>query len=143
MTQVLLVEDNDDDVVLTTEAFRAGELRVDLHVETSGAGALSYLHRTGEHAAACRPDLILLDLNLPGIDGREVLAEIKGDPTLRSIPVVVMTTSHSPADIEAAYDLQANCYVTKPVGLDALIDIVRRIEEFWLTVVRLPVRTDG
>lgn len=143
MSQVLLVEDNDDDVVLTTEAFGAGELLVDLHVETTGAGALRYLHRTGEHAAACRPDLILLDLNLPGIDGREVLAEIKTNPKLRSIPVVIMTTSDSPADIAAAYDLHANCYVTKPVGLDALIALVRKIEEFWLTVVRLPGRTDG
>lgn len=141
MIRVLLVEDNEDDVILTSEALEAGKFLVELHVEMTGAGALDYLHRVGEHATASRPDLILLDLNLPGIDGREVLATVKADPELRSIPVVIMTTSRSPADIEAAYGLHANCYVTKPVDLDAFIDIVHKIEDFWLTVVRLPGAT--
>ncbi|MEI8082871.1 MAG: response regulator [Actinomycetes bacterium] len=138
MIRVLLVEDNDDDIVLTTEALDAGKFRVELHVETTGDGALRYLRRAGEHTDAHRPDLIMLDLNLPGTSGVEVLTEIKSDDELGSIPVVIMTTSRSPADIEATYKLHANCYVTKPVDVDAFISIVHQIEDFWLTVVRLP-----
>jgi CheY-like chemotaxis protein len=138
LIRVLLVEDNDDDIVLTTEALEAGKFAVELHVETTGDGALAYLRREGEHADARRPDLIMLDLNLPGTSGVEVLAEIKSDDAVSSIPVVIMTTSRSPADIEATYKLHANCYVTKPVDVDAFISIVHQIEDFWLTVVRLP-----
>lgn len=138
MINVLLVEDNEDDIVLTTEALETGKFLIDLHVERTGSGALSYLKREGVPESGHRPDLVLLDLNLPGVDGREVLVEMKADPLLRSIPVVIMTTSRSPEDIEAAYDLHANCYVTKPVDVDSFMDIVGKIEEFWLTVVRLP-----
>ncbi|MEI6623648.1 MAG: response regulator [Actinomycetes bacterium] len=136
--RVLLVEDSDDDILLTTEALESGKLQVDLHVVKTGTDAMAYLRCEGRYADALRPELILLDLNLPGIDGREVLRRVKDDPHLHTIPVVVMTTSRAEEDVEMAYGLHANCYVTKPVGLDAFIEIVHSIEDFWLTVVRLP-----
>jgi chemotaxis family two-component system response regulator Rcp1 len=138
--EILLVEDNPGDVRLTIEALRDGKVRNHLNVVTDGVEALLYLRRQGRYAAAARPDLILLDLNLPRKDGREVLAEIKADPHLRSIPVVILTTSQADQDILKSYELNANCYITKPVDLDQFISVVRSIEDFWFTVVTLPGR---
>jgi len=135
---VLLVEDNPGDVDLTREVLREGKLHLDLHVAMDGVEAMEFLRRRGAHAQAPRPDLILLDLNLPRKDGREVLAEIKADPELRRIPVVVLSSSDAERDIVRSYDLHANCYVTKPVDLGQFITIVKTIEEFWMTIVRLP-----
>ena len=135
---VLLVEDNPGDVDLTREVLREGKLHLDLHVAMDGVEAMEFLRRRGAHAQAPRPDLILLDLNLPRKDGREVLAEIKADPELRRIPVVVLSSSDAERDIVRSYDLHANCYVTKPVDLNQFITIVKLIEEFWLTIVMLP-----
>lgn len=136
--EILLVEDNPGDVRLTIEALKEGKVRNTLSVTKDGVEALAFLRREGPHAKAPRPDLILLDLNLPRKDGREVLAEIKEDPVLRRIPVVVLTTSKAEEDILRTYDLHANCYITKPVDLDQFISVVRSIDEFWLAVVRLP-----
>jgi CheY-like chemotaxis protein len=136
--EILLVEDNPGDVRLTQEALREGKVRNHLAVASDGVEAIAYLRKEGEHAGAVRPDLILLDLNLPRKDGREVLAEIKGDPTLRHIPVVVLTSSQAEEDIARAYHLHANCYVTKPVDLDQFIRVVESIEDFWFTIVKLP-----
>ena len=136
--EVLLVEDSPGDVRLTQEAFKDAKVHLNLHVATDGAKAMAFLKREGEHANAPRPDLILLDLNLPKKDGREVLAEIKESPTLKSIPVVVLTTSSSEADILRSYQLHANCYITKPVGLEGFLTVVRSIDSFWLSVVKLP-----
>lgn len=136
--KILLIEDNPGDVRLTIEALRDGKVRNNLSVVRDGVEALRYLRREGTHAAATRPDLILLDLNLPKKDGREVLAEIKADVSLRSIPVVILTTSQADQDILKSYELNANCYITKPVDLDQFIAIVRSIEDFWFTVVTLP-----
>ena len=136
--EILLVEDNPGDVRLTREALREGKVRNNLSVASDGVEAVAYLRREGEHAHAVRPDLILLDLNLPRMDGREVLAEIKADPSLRNIPVVVLTSSQAEEDIVRAYDLHANCYVTKPVDLDQFIRVVESIEDFWFTIVKLP-----
>jgi len=136
--QILLVEDNSGDARLTLEALKETALYNKLQHVVDGVEALAYLRREGRHAHAARPDLILLDLNLPRKDGREVLAEIKADQELRRIPVVVLTTSQSEEDISKAYDLNANCYVAKPVDLDHFIKVVRIIEEFWLTIVKLP-----
>lgn len=136
--EILLVEDNPGDVRLTVEALKEGRVRNSLAVAKDGVEALAYLRRQGSHASANRPDLILLDLNLPRKDGREVLAEIKEDPVLRRIPVVVLTTSRAEEDILRTYDLHANCYITKPVDLDQFISVIRSIDDFWLTVVRLP-----
>jgi CheY-like chemotaxis protein len=136
--EILLVEDNPGDVRLTREALRDGKVRNNLSVVDDGVKALSFLRREGEYATAPRPDLILLDLNLPRKSGREVLTEIKGDPELKSIPVVILTTSGAEQDIVRAYELNANCYVTKPVDLDQFITVVKSIEDFWLTIVRLP-----
>jgi chemotaxis family two-component system response regulator Rcp1 len=136
--EVLLVEDSPGDVRLTREAFKDAKVHINLHVATDGAKAMVFLNREGEHANAPRPDLILLDLNLPKKDGREVLAEIKESPTLKSIPVVVLTTSSSEADILRSYQLHANCYITKPVGLEGFLTVVRSIDSFWLSVVKLP-----
>ena len=135
---ILLVEDNPGDVRLIQEAFRDGKTHASLQVVEDGKEALSFLRREGAYAHAPRPDLILLDLNLPKKDGREVLLEIKGDGHLRRIPVVVLTASHAEEDILKAYDLRANCYVTKPLGFDRCIEVARSIEDFWLTVVKLP-----
>jgi CheY-like chemotaxis protein len=136
--EILLVEDNPGDVRLTREALREGKVRNNLSVASDGVEAIAYLRKEGEHAKAVRPDLILLDLNLPRMDGREVLKEIKADPVLRHIPVVVLTSSQAEEDIVRAYDLHANCYVTKPVDLDQFIRVVESIEDFWFTIVKLP-----
>src|SRR3984957_10329677 len=136
--EVLLVEDSPGDVWLTLEAFKDAKMQVSLHVASDGAEAMAYLNREGEHANAPRPDLILLDLNLPKKDGREVLEEIKESPTLKSIPVVILTTSASEADILRSYLLHANCYITKPVDLDGFLKVVHSIDNFWLSVVKLP-----
>jgi len=136
--EILLVEDSPGDVRLTREALTANKIRNTLHVVADGVQALAFLRKQGKHANAPRPNLILLDLNLPKKDGREVLAEIKGDPDLRRIPVVVLTTSGAEEDILKAYNLNANCYVTKPVNLDSFIQVVKSIESFWVMVVELP-----
>jgi len=136
--EVLLVEDSPGDVRLTREAFKDAKVHISLHVAADGAKAMAFLKREGEYTNAPRPDLILLDLNLPKKDGREVLAEIKVDPALKTIPVVVLTTSSSEADILRSYQLHANCYITKPVGLEGFLTVVKSIDSFWLSVVRLP-----
>ena len=136
--EILLVEDNLGDVRLTEEAFVEGKMGNKLTVARDGVEALQILRREPPFEHATRPDLILLDLNLPRKDGREVLAELKADPELRRIPVVVLTTSSAERDIIRSYDLHANCYINKPVNLDRFIEVVRQIDNFWLTVVRLP-----
>jgi chemotaxis family two-component system response regulator Rcp1 len=136
--EVLLVEDNPADVRLTREALKEGKVRNNLHVVGDGGAALDFMYRRGPYAGAPIPDLILLDLNLPKKDGREVLAEIKADEKLRLIPVVVLTTSESEEDILKSYLLHANCYVTKPVGLEQFIQVVKQIDTFWLEIVKLP-----
>ncbi len=136
--EILLVEDNPGDVRLTREAFKEAKMRNNLHAVGDGVEAMEFLRREGEYASASRPDLILLDLNLPRKDGREVLAEVKADPELRRIPVVILTTSKAEEDIAKTYDLHANCYITKPVDFDRFIEVVKQIEGFWLTVVKLP-----
>jgi CheY-like chemotaxis protein len=138
VVDVLLVEDDPGDVLMTREAFEHHKLRNNLHVVADGVEALQFLRREGEHADAPRPGLVLLDLNLPRKDGREVLAEIKSDESLRSIPVVVLTTSEAEEDILRSYDLHANAYVTKPVDFDRFIDVIRQIDDFFVTVVKLP-----
>ncbi len=135
---ILLVEDNPGDVRLTREAFKEGKVRNLLIVASDGIEAMSMLRRQGAHSDAPRPDLILLDLNVPRMDGRQVLAEIKGDPDLRRIPVVVLTTSKAEEDILRTYDLNANCYITKPVDFDKFLTVVKSIDQFWLTIVNLP-----
>lgn len=136
--KILLVEDNPGDVRLTKEALKEAKVQNQLYVVEDGVAALDFLQKNGEYADVERPDLILLDLNLPKKDGREVLEEIKQDPELKRIPVVVLTTSRAEEDILKSYNLHANCYVTKPVDLDQFINIVKSIEDFWLTIVRLP-----
>ena len=136
--EVLLVEDNPGDVRLTREALKEGKVHNNLHVAPDGVEALAFLRREGRYTEAVRPDLILLDLNLPRKGGREVLAEVKGDPALRHIPVVILTSSQAEQDIARAYDLHANCYITKPVDLSQFMTVVRSIEDFWLTIVKLP-----
>jgi CheY-like chemotaxis protein len=137
---VLLVEDDPGDVLMTQEAFEHHKIRNPLHVVSDGAEALRFLRRQEEHAAAPRPGLILLDLNLPKMNGREVLAEVKADADLRSIPVVVLTTSEAEEDVLRSYDLHANAYVTKPVDFGRFMDVIRQIDDFFVTVVRLPGR---
>jgi two-component system, chemotaxis family, response regulator Rcp1 len=136
--EILLVEDNPGDARLTQEALREGKIRNNLHHAKDGVEALAFLRREGNYANAPTPDLILLDLNLPRKDGRQVLSEMKEDPRLRVIPVVVLTTSEAEKDIVKSYELHANCYITKPVDLEKFIEIVRAIESFWLAVVTLP-----
>ena len=136
--EILLVEDNPGDVRLTREALKINKVRNNLSVAEDGESALALLRREYPHRDAPRPDLILLDLNLPRINGREVLAEIKGDPELKRIPVVILSSSEAEQDIVKSYDLHANAYVTKPVDMDRFIDVVRSIDGFWLAVVRLP-----
>jgi CheY-like chemotaxis protein len=135
---VLLVEDSPGDVRLTQEAFREANPAIRLHVASDGVEAMAFLQREGAHARSPRPDIILLDLNLPKMDGREVLARIKEDDKLKTIPVVILTTSDAEADITKSYQLQANCYLTKPVQLDQFESLVKSINEFWLTKARLP-----
>jgi len=136
--EILLIEDSLADVRLTQEAFKDAKVLNNMNVVTDGVEAMRYLRREGEHQGAARPDLILLDLNLPRKDGREVLAEIKADPNLKRIPIVVLTTSRAEEDVLRAYNLHANCYITKPVDFTQFISVVRSIEGFWLTVVKLP-----
>ena len=136
--EVLLVEDSPGDVRLTQEAFRDANIAIHLHVAADGVEAMSFLRRQDEHANAPRPDLILLDLNLPRMDGREVLAHIKEDENLKTIPTVILTTSEAEADIVKSYELQANCYLSKPVQLDAFESLVKSINDFWLTRAKLP-----
>jgi chemotaxis family two-component system response regulator Rcp1 len=136
--EVLLVEDSPGDVRLTQEAFHEANRSVHLHVASDGVEAMAFLRHEGAHAQAPRPDLILLDLNLPKMDGREVLALIKKDEGLKTIPTIVLTTSEAEADIAKSYQLQANCYLSKPVQLDAFEGLVKSINDFWLTKVELP-----
>ena len=135
---ILLVEDNPGDVELTREALHDSKVHMRLHVVPDGVEALAFLRCQGPYADAPRPDLVLLDLNLPRKDGRGVLADVKQDPELKHIPIVILTSSQAEQDILRAYELQANCYVTKPVDLDQFITIVRSIEQFWFTIVKLP-----
>ena len=136
--EILMVEDNPADIRLTREAFAEGRINNALHVVSDGVQALAFLRREPPYGNAPRPDLILLDLNLPRKDGREVLADLKSDPAFRRIPVVILTTSRSDADVLRTYDLHANCYITKPVDLDRFLEIVRTIENFWVTAVTFP-----
>jgi CheY-like chemotaxis protein len=138
LIEVLLVEDSPGDVRLTQEAFRDANKAIHLHVAVDGVEAMSFLRREGAYADVPRPDLILLDLNLPKMDGREVLAHIKEDDDLKTIPTVILTTSDAEADIVRSYQLQANCYLTKPVELDRFEALVKSINDFWLTKVKLP-----
>jgi len=141
--EILLVEDNPGDVRLMQEAFKEGSVASRLHVVSHGEEALQFLRRGGRFGDAPRPDLVILDLNLPRKDGREVLAEIKADPDLKRIPVVVLTTSDAEQDVVKSYDLHANCYITKPVGLERFFNVVHRIEAFWLSVAHLPPTGGG
>jgi CheY-like chemotaxis protein len=136
--EILLVEDNPGDARLTEEALKEGKVRNNLHHVRDGVEAMQFLLREGEHKDKPRPDLVLLDLNLPRKDGREVLADMRKNPDLKTIPVVVLTTSEAEQDVVRTYELCANCYITKPVDLEKFITIVRSIEDFWLTFVRLP-----
>jgi CheY-like chemotaxis protein len=138
--EILLVEDNPGDVRLTQEALKEGKVRNHLSVVDDGAKAVDFLFRRPPYAGAPRPDLILLDLNLPKMDGREVLRQIKADASLRAIPVVVLTTSQADEDVVKAYDLHVNCYITKPIDLSQFLNVVKAIEDFWLTIVKLPLR---
>jgi CheY-like chemotaxis protein len=137
---ILLVEDDPGDVLITKEALEHSKVTNNLTCVEDGEQALAFLRREGEHAGATRPDLILLDLNLPRRDGREVLAEVKNDPELRRIPIVVLTTSQAEEDILRSYDLHANAFVSKPVDFDRFVEVVRQVDEFFFTVVRLPDR---
>jgi CheY-like chemotaxis protein len=136
--EILLVEDNPGDVRLTQEALKEGKIHNNLHVAADGVEALAFLRRQGPHAASVKPDLILLDLNLPRKDGLEVLRELKEDDDLKRIPVVVLTTSSAERDVLASYNLHANCFVTKPVDMEQFIQVVKSVEDFWFSIVRLP-----
>jgi CheY-like chemotaxis protein len=136
--EILLVEDNPGDVRLTQEIFKEGKVRNQLSIAWNGEEALAFLHNEGRFAGASRPDIIVLDLNLPRKDGREVLAEIKSDPDLKRIPVVILTTSQAESDLLQSYNLHANCYIVKPVDLDHFVEVVKTIEGFWLQIVKLP-----
>jgi CheY-like chemotaxis protein len=136
--QILLVEDDPGDVLMTREAFEDNKVANELHVVNDGAEALAFLRKEGEFAGSPTPDLVLLDLNLPRMDGREVLAAVKADDELRQIPIVVLTTSEAEEDVLRSYALHANAYVTKPVDFDRFIEVVRKIDDFFVSVVRLP-----
>ena len=138
---ILLVEDNPADVRLTQEALKEEKILNQLHVVGDGVEAMAFLRKEGRYAKAPRPDLILLDLNLPKKDGREVLKEVKSDPTLKTIPVVVLTISKAEEDIFKAYNLHANCYITKPVDLSQFLKVAKSVQDFWLTMVKLPPKT--
>lgn len=138
LIEVLLVEDSPGDVRLTREAFREANVSVRLHVVSDGVEAMAFLKQEGEHTEAPRPDFILLDLNLPKMDGREVLSHIKGHDSLKTIPTVILTTSDAEIDVVRSYQLQANAYLSKPVQLDEFEDLVKTISDFWLTMVKLP-----
>jgi len=137
--EVLLVEDDDGDVLMTREALDEGKVLNRLSVVGDGVEAVNYLRKSGRYADAARPDLVLLDLNLPRRDGRQVLEEVKNDPDLRRIPIVVLTTSEAEEDILRSYDLHANAYVTKPVDFERFVEVIRQIDEFFISVVRVPV----
>jgi CheY-like chemotaxis protein len=136
---ILLVEDNPGDVRLTREALKEAKVRNHLSVAGDGIEALAFLRREGVYSAAPRPDIVLLDLNLPKKDGRQVLAEVKADPELRRIPIVILTTSKAEEDVLKTYDLHANCFIAKPVGFDQFVKVVQSIEHFWLSIVTLPI----
>lgn len=136
--EILLVEDNPGDVDLTREAMKNNKMHVTMHVVGDGVEAMAFLRRTGKYAKVPRPDMVLLDLNLPKKNGKEVLAEIKADQDLKRIPVVILTISKDEEDILRSYDLHANCYITKPIDLSQFIKVVQAIEDFWLTIVKLP-----
>jgi two-component system, chemotaxis family, response regulator Rcp1 len=138
--RILLVEDNAGDVRLTQEALKEAKFRNTLHVVGDGVEALAYLRQEGKYSGASRPHMVMLDLNMPRMDGREVLQAIKKDPDLMRIPVVVLTSSEAESDIAKAYELHANCYVTKPVGIDMFLQVVKSIEEFWVEIVKLPAQ---
>lgn len=140
--EILLIEDNPDDVDLTVEAFRTVTRPTRLNVVENGADAVAYLRKETVFRSARRPDLILLDLNLPGRTGHEVLGDIKGDPAFRVIPLIVLTSSSAPSDVERSYELAANCYITKPLSLEGFEQVARRIERFWLEAVALPPREE-
>jgi CheY-like chemotaxis protein len=136
--EILLVEDNPGDVLLTRDALKDTKLKNNVSVVSDGVEALEFLRKQGKYANAPRPHLILLDLNLPRMDGREVLEAIKNDPKLESIPVIMLTTSDAETDIAESYKLRANCYITKPTDLDQTVKVIKSIEEFWLTTAKLP-----
>jgi DNA-binding response OmpR family regulator len=136
--EILLIEDNEADVRLTREGIKEAKINNNLNVVRDGEEAMDYLHKRGEYQDVPRPDLVLLDLNLPKKDGREVLEEIKNSDLLKSLPVVVLTTSEAEKDIVKSYELHANCYVTKPLGLDQFVEVIRAIEDFWFSIVKLP-----
>ena len=136
--EILLVEDDPGDVLMTKEALAESKVLNHLSVVSNGEEALRYLRQEGEHADAVRPDLVLLDLNLPRVDGREVLAQVKADERLRTIPVVILTTSEAEEDVLRSYQLHANAYVTKPVDFESFVDVIRQVDDFFISVVRLP-----
>jgi len=136
--EILLVEDSPGDVRLTREAFKDAKMHINLHVASDGIEAMALLNREGEYANVPRPDLILLDLNLPRKDGRQVLEEIKANPALMTIPIVILTTSASEEDVLRSYRLHANCYISKPVDLDGFLTVIKSIDNFWLSIVKLP-----
>jgi two-component system, chemotaxis family, response regulator Rcp1 len=138
--QILLVEDNPGDVRLTVEALKGAKVANELHVVGDGEEAIDFLRQRGRHADAPRPDIVLLDLNLPRLDGRDVLTDIKSDPDLAKVPIIVLTSSTAEADIHKAYELHANCYISKPVDFTEFISAVRSLEGFWLKIVRLPTQ---
>ena len=138
--ELLLVEDNPDEVLLLQEIMAEAAVALELRVVSDGEDALAYLRREGRHAGVARPDLIVLDLHLPGRDGHQVLRAIKGDPEIRGIPVIILSTSQAEEDIRQCYDLQANCYISKPVGLEPFIQVIRALESFWFHTVKLPGR---
>ena len=137
---ILLVEDNPGDIELTKEAFQQGKIANNIEVVTDGVKAMALLRKEGEFADSRTPDIILLDLNLPKKDGREVLKEIKNDDQLKCIPVIILTTSEADEDVNVAYDNHANCYIRKPVDMDSFMEVTHRIEDFWLSIVKLPNR---
>ena len=138
LVEILLVEDNPGDVLLTREALKEGKVLNNLHVAHDGEEALKFLHKEDPYQDVPTPDIVLLDLNLPKVNGREVLAEVKSDPVLRRIPVVVLTTSQAEEDIIRSYDLHANCYIAKPLDLDQFITVIKTVEDFWVSIVKLP-----
>ena len=140
--EILLVEDNPVDVMITKSAFSGARIYCNLHVAEDGEEAMDFLYKRGKHSSAPLPDLILLDLNLPKKDGREILADVKADPDLRQIPVVILTTSEDPRDIWKTYELQANCFVTKPVDMEQFTKALECLGEFWFTLVRLPTHSN-
>ncbi len=140
--EILLVEDNPGDARLALEALKESKIRNNLHHVTDGVEAMKFLRQQEKHAGVPPPDLVLLDLNMPRMDGREVLEEIKGDPDLRALPVVVLTTSEAERDLVKSYDLHANAYIVKPIDLDHFMEVVQNIEEFWFSIVKLPPRAD-